>query len=334
MQFGSLKVFCDVARHRSFSQAAQVNHITQSAASQIVSQLERRMDVQLIDRSTRPLHMTALGRTFYEGCKRLLQQYSELESSIRSASAEIAGTLQVAAIYSVGLGDMEKYVKLLVSEDPGVQVHIEYLHPDRVYQRVLDGAADVGLVSFPRASSKLTALPWREEEMVLVCSARHAFARNLAVPIENLSGQKFVHFDRNLVIRKKVDRYFKQNGVAVEVVCEFDNIENIKQAVAVNAGIALLPEPTVRREVENRSLLALPLFGQRFTRPLGIIHRRRQRLSGTARRFIELLSGVPGRAGDSGPDENRNGDGNHAVSGSEPKKSPRVKSPGRAPARA
>src|SRR6202008_2327217 len=106
MHFGALKVFCDVARCRSFSQAAQANEITQSAVSQIVSQLEKRMQVQLVDRSTRPLRLTSLGQTFYEGCRALLVQYTELEANIRSARTEIAGTVQVAAIYSVGLGDM------------------------------------------------------------------------------------------------------------------------------------------------------------------------------------------------------------------------------------
>jgi DNA-binding transcriptional LysR family regulator len=326
MHFGSLKVFCDVARNRSFSQAAQVNHVTQSAVSQMVSQLERRMDVQLIDRSTRPLQLTALGRTFYEGCKAILSQYAELESSIRSARVEIAGNVQVAAIYSVGLGDMGQYVQRLVAEDPAVQVHIEYLHPDRVYEKVLDGTADLGLVSFPRASSKLDALPWREEEVVVVCPPRHPLAQQLAVPLEALARQKFVHFERDLVIRKKIDRYLKENGVGVEVACEFDSIENIKQAVAVGAGIALLPEPTVRREVKNRTFVALPLFGPRFTRPLGIIHRRRQKLSSAARRFMEILC-------DEGP--SRNGDAHCAAPDANGVKTAgRHKSPSRAPARA
>src|SRR5206468_6795290 len=87
MQLESLKVFCDVARHRSFSQAAQVHHMTQSAVSQIISQLEKRMDVRLIDRSTRPLRLTALGQTYYEGCKALLDQYDQLEARLRKAQA-------------------------------------------------------------------------------------------------------------------------------------------------------------------------------------------------------------------------------------------------------
>jgi len=195
MQLETLKVFCDVARQRSFSQAAQANDITQSAASQIVSMLERRMQVQLIDRSTRPLQLTSLGQTYYEGCKSLLAQYLDLEESIKTAHTRIAGTVQVAAIYSVGLGDMGQYVERFTAGQPGAQVHIEYLHPDRVYDRVLEGTADLGLVSFPKKSPKLTALPWREEAMVLVCAPKHPLAHNGAVQPRQLAGQKFIHFD-------------------------------------------------------------------------------------------------------------------------------------------
>jgi DNA-binding transcriptional LysR family regulator len=288
MHLDSLKVFCDVVRQRSFSHAARTKGITQSAVSQMMSQLERRMDAQLIDRSTRPLQLTALGQAFYEGCKTLLAQYDELEASIRTGRAEVAGKLAVAAIYSVGLGDMGQYVERFAARHPQAQVHIDYLHPDQVIERVLDGSADLGLVSFPKKTPKVSAIPWREEEMVLVCSPKHPLAAHLAVRMAELDGQKFVHFDRNLVIRRRMDRFLRDQGVTVEAACEFDNIENIKQAVAIGAGVAILPEPTLRREVQARTLIARPLFGCRMVRPLGIIHRR-QRLSAAARLFLELL---------------------------------------------
>jgi DNA-binding transcriptional LysR family regulator len=290
MQFESLKVFCDVARQRSFSQAAEANSVTQSAASQIVSQLERRTGVQLIDRSTRPLQLTALGQLYYEGCKELLDKYMQLEASLRTAQDQLAGTVQVAAIYSVGLGDMGQLVERFQTEQPNVKVHLEYLHPDQVYEKVLKGTADLGLVSFPRKSSRLTTLPWREEEMVLACSPRHALARNLAVKPADVEGEKYIHFDKHLRIRRQVDRFWRAQGVHVETVLEFDNIEHIKKAIEIDAGVALLPEPTLRREVQGRTLAALPLFGAHFTRPLGIIHRRQQ-LSSAARRFLDLLCG-------------------------------------------
>jgi DNA-binding transcriptional LysR family regulator len=289
MQFEALQVFCDIARCRSFTQAAQANHLSQSAASQIVSQLEERLGVQLIDRSTRPLQLTEPGRVYYEGCKRLIEQYTELEASIRNAESRLASTVQVAAIYSVGLGDMGQYVQRFAERCPEARIHVEYLHPDRVYERVLDGTADLGLVSFPRKSRDLTTLAWREEEMVLACPPGHRLAGQLFVRPAELDGEKFVGFDKHLVIRREVDRFLREQGLQVEVTAEFDNVETIKKGVEVAAGVALLPEPTLRREVQAGTLVAVPLFGCRFVRPLGILHRRQPKPSASALRFVELL---------------------------------------------
>ncbi|MBI1831168.1 MAG: LysR family transcriptional regulator [Planctomycetes bacterium] len=289
MQLESLKIFCDVVRHRSFSQAAQESGITQSAVSQIVSHLEKRMNVQLIDRSTRPLQLTAVGLTYFEGCKQLLEEYEKLEASIRNARVQITGSVRVAAIYSVGLGDMGQYVQRFQAELPKTQVHIDYVHPDRVYEQVKDGTADLGLVSYPKKAAHLAVVAWRDEEMVVACSAKHSLAARLALPMRELDGKDYVHFDKALVIRRRVDRFLREQGVSVNVVAEFDSIENIKQAVSIGAGVALLPEPTIRREVKARTLAAIPLYGCAFTRPLAIIHRRGHRLSAAAKRFMELL---------------------------------------------
>jgi DNA-binding transcriptional LysR family regulator len=289
MQFESLKVFCDVARCRSFSQAARANEVSQSAASQIVLQLEKRLGVQLVNRSTRPLQLTGLGQAYYEGCKGLVEQYLELEVSIRKAQTQLDATVQVAAIYSVGLGDMGQYVERFAAQEKSAKVHIEYLHPDRVYEKVLAGTADLGLVSFPRQTRKLTALPWRQEDMVLACSPQHPLARFKIVQPAQLAGEKYIGFDKGLVIRREVDRFLRDQGVVVEPALEFDNIENIKKAIEISAGVALLPEPTLQQEVQAGTLAARPLTGCQLVRPLGIIHRRHHKLSATALRFIELL---------------------------------------------
>ena len=101
MQLESLKVFCDVARCRSFSRAAALNGLSQSAASQIVLMLEKHLDVQLVNRATRPLQLTELGRVYFEGCQRIWQQYQELEATIKQVQGELAAMVRVAAIYSV-----------------------------------------------------------------------------------------------------------------------------------------------------------------------------------------------------------------------------------------
>jgi DNA-binding transcriptional LysR family regulator len=158
-----------------------------------------------------------------------------------------------------------------------------------VYERVQGGSADFGLVSFPRKSRELLALPWRDEPMVLTCAPGHPLAACKSVRPAQLDGAKFVGFDRELAIRRQVDRFLREQGVSVEVVMEFDNIENIKKAIEISAGVALLPEPTLRREVEAGTLVARPLAGARLVRPLGILLNRHHKLTTTVLRFMDLL---------------------------------------------
>lgn len=291
MQFEALQVFCDIARCRSFSQAAAAQQppLTQSAVSQIVHQLEKRLGVQLINRSTRPLQLTEMGQAYYQGCKQLVEHYLELEASIKRGQPQLTATVQVATIYSVGLGAMGQYVQRFADEQPFARVHVEYLHSNRVVEKVLDGSVDLGLVSFPRKSRKVVVLPWREERMVLACPPAHPLAGQTAVRPAQLAGEKYIAFDKELGIRRQVDRFLRQHGAAVEVALEFDNIENIKKGIEIAGGVALLPEPTLRQEVEAGLLVARPLAGCRFVRPLAIIYRRQNRPSPAAQRFIDLL---------------------------------------------
>lgn len=289
MRLEAIKVFCDLIHSGSFSKAAETNAISQPTVTRFVHQLEEHLGGQLVDRSKRPLQPTALGRAYYEGCKRLLEQYAELEVALRRGQSDLTLTVRVAAIYSVGLGDMGHHVERFRRDNPSAKVQIEYLHPDQVYQRVRDDLADFGLVSFPGRSRELTVLNWREEEMVVVFAPGHALARCKRIPPARLNGEKYVAFEKRLVIRNKVDRFLRGHGVRTDVAFEFDSIENIKKAVEVGTGFALLPEPTIRQELEAGTLLSRRLQGARMVRPLGIIHRRQHKLGSAALAFIDLL---------------------------------------------
>jgi DNA-binding transcriptional LysR family regulator len=285
----SLKIFCDVVRQRSFSRAADENDISQSGASQVVHQLEEGLGVKLIDRSKRPFVLTPEGEVYYEGCRGVVERYSALEDKVRTLHQEVVGRVRVASIYSVGLHHMNRYLQEFLTQYPKANVRLEYLHPDRVYQSVEDDVADIGLISYPKSSRTLQAILWREEPMVLVCAPGHPLARRRSVALTELHGEKIIGFDHDLTIRGEIDRALNAHRVEVRVVMEFDNIETIKRAIEIDAGIGLLPEPTVLREVQARSLVAVPLDTDELVRPLGIIHRRGRELSSTAQRFIELL---------------------------------------------
>jgi DNA-binding transcriptional LysR family regulator len=289
MHLKSLKVFCDVVGRRSFSRAAEENGISQSGASQVVNQLERHLGTKLIDRSKRPFSLTAEGEIYYSGCRKLVERYFSLEERIRTLHDEVVGRVRVASIYSVGLHHMNRYLHQFLSQYPKANVRLEYLHPHRVYEAVENDQADLGLVSYPKASRAIKAIGWRQEPMVLVCAPAHRFAKRQCVALEEVAGEPIVGFDADLTIRREIDRVLYEYRDELRVVMEFDNIETIKRAVEIDAGVSLLPTPTVVREVAAGSLVAVPLSSDELVRPLGIIYRRGKDLGVTARRFVELL---------------------------------------------
>src|SRR5574341_1260493 len=289
MTLDMLKLYCDIVRLHSFSQGAAANQVSQSAASQAIQQLESELDVRLIDRSKRPFMVTPEGRGFYEGCLDVLQRFEKVRAQIAATQTLIAGSVRVAAIYSVGIHIMSDHMQRFMSLHPQAKVRLEYLHPHKVVEAVLTDEADLGILSYPPANRSLTILPWRSETMVFVCHPTHRLARRKIVAAADLNSENFVAFDANLRIRTAIDRCLRKHGARVKVVMEFDNIETIKQAIAVGAGVSILPRPTILKEVGSRTLVAIPLAMTELARPLGIIHRRGKLLTPTIARFLELL---------------------------------------------
>ena len=290
MTLDCLRIFCDVVRQRSFSRGAELNGVTQSAASQTIHQIEKRLGVRLIDRSRRPFVLTPEGRTYYDGCKDLIDGYLAVEARTRSSHDDAAARLIVASIYSVDLYDMHQYVRRLQALCPGSHIRLDYLHPNKVYERVLNDEADLGLISCPRAPRELQVIPWRDEPMVLVCRPGHPFTRQTGLPLSQLNGEDFVAFDSDLAIRRHVDRYLRQCRVNTHVIMEFDNVEAIKRALEFGAGVSFLPEPTVRREVASGTLAVVPVAELDLVRPLCIIRRRAGRTTPAMTSFMDLLT--------------------------------------------
>ena len=289
MQLETLKLFCDVVRLRSISRGAAQSGVTQSAASQAIQQLEAELDVQLLDRSQRPLHPSVEGRGFYEACRTLLAGFERARADLAASRQRVEGTVRVAAIYSVGLHDMSRHMQPFMAMHPNARVLLECLHPHKVVEAVLGDGADLGILSYPPSSRALSVLPLREEPMVLVLHPTHRLARRRIVAPADLQGERFVAFDHDLAIRRAIDRVLRRAGVRVEVVMEFDNIETIKQAIAIAAGVSILPRRAVAMEVGNRMLSAVPLAIGGLVRPVAIIHRKGRRLAPAVARFIDVL---------------------------------------------
>jgi DNA-binding transcriptional LysR family regulator len=300
MHLKSLKVFCDVVGKRSFSRAADENGISQPGASQMVHQLEEHLGVRLIDRTKRPFVLTPEGEVYYNGCRKIVQRYFALEEEVRTLHQEVAGRVSVASIYSVGLSHMNRCLQKFLQQYPKANVRLQYQHPRRVYELVESDQVDLGLVSYPKSTRTIKAVPWREEPMVLVCSPEHRLAKLPSVMMKDLEGVELVAFDSDLEIRQEIDKVLASHDVQVHSAMEFDNTETIKRAVEINAGVAILPQPTVDRELTAGTLVARTIADADMHRPVGIIQRRNKVLGKTARRFMQLLQAEE-RAGQESP---------------------------------
>ncbi|MBI4483187.1 MAG: LysR family transcriptional regulator [Acidobacteria bacterium] len=289
MNLETLQLYCDVVRLRSFSRGAAENGVSQSAASQAIQQLESELHVLLLDRSKRPLAMTPEGRKFYETCRTLLQSLEQTRAEITAGQREVAGTVRVAAIYSVGLHGMSGHMQRFLSLHPNVRVRLECLHPHKVVEAVVNDEADLGVLSYPPANRALSVVPLRSEPMVFVCHPGHRLARHRLIKATDLNDEPFVAFDADLAIRKAIDRDLRQRNVKVRVIMEFDNVETIKQAIIIGAGVSLLPAPTVVQEARLRTLSAVPFDIPDLVRPIGVIHRRNKPQTPAVARFLELL---------------------------------------------
>src|SRR4029453_6508853 len=150
---------------------------------------------------------------------------------------------------------------------------LECLHPHKVVEAVKNDEADLGILSYPVATRALEVVPPGGEPMVLVAHPAHRLARRRSLSAAELNGEKFIAFDRDLAIRKTIDRALKQLGVKVEVVMEFDNVETIKQAIGIAAGVSILPRPTVVMESGMRTLATVPLALSGLARPVGTLRK-------------------------------------------------------------
>jgi DNA-binding transcriptional LysR family regulator len=289
----SLKVFYDVVRKRSFSQAAVEHGMTQSAASQSVQHLEEFLAVKLIDRTKRPFILTAEGQKFYDGLSGILRQFDTLVDEVRmggSPDSGVTGHVVVASIYSMGLSYLPTLEEEFSRQFPEASLTYQLAHPHEVYRMVEQGTVDFGMVSYPDTTHTIQSTKWRDEPMILVASPRHRLSTlGEKINPQDLSQVGLVAFAQNLKIRQEIDRQLRTLGITMRIVVELDNIDSVKHAAIVNSGVAILPKLTVQTELAAGSLRLIECQGLELTRPLGIIQRRDVAMTRAARSFMEMI---------------------------------------------
>jgi LysR family transcriptional regulator, transcriptional activator of the cysJI operon len=289
MQLESLKMFCDVVETGSFSRAAQLNHVTQSAVSQQIRALETRYEQRLLSRSARQVTATPAGERLFRGCKEILSRFAEVELEIREQASEVSGACNVSTIYSVGLHELQSLQRQLLKTHPKVNLRLNYRRSDQVYDDVILGAADLGLVAYPQPRAGVDVIPFREDKLAVVFPPSHPLANKQKVSMTAVAATAFIAFDREAPSRKGIDKLFRDKGFELNPTMEMDNVETIKRAVELGLGISVLPVPTVKPELAMGTLVTRPFTEGVFTRPIGILVRKGKYLARAAQAVLDAF---------------------------------------------
>jgi len=290
MNLKVIKTFCDLVDTGSFSEAAKLNSVSQSAVSQQVAALEGELSTQLLCRGGRSALATEAGQVFYQRGGEILHRYDRMLTEMRTADAADRGLLRVGTIYSAGFYLLDAYIREFHRVRPDVSLQVEYSKWDRINAAVVRGEMDLGVVALPRKHADLEILPLADEQLLAVCSPRHRLASKKLVDPKDLADCDFIAFEPDVPTRKHIDTLLRRCRVRVHVAMEFDNVETLKRAIEINAGISILPAGTVRDEVADGYLHAAKFRRpERWVRRLGVLRRRGKAPRAAEKQFLDIL---------------------------------------------
>lgn len=292
MDLDALRLFVDLAETGSFSKTAGKHFVSQSAVSQRVRSLEKELGHRLVERGKgRPgAHFTEAGERTLTYAREILARAESMRRELADLGSEIGGALNVATVYSIGLHALTPAVTTFLRQYPQVNLHLEYLRTDRVYEALQAGTIDCGIVACPKERSGIIVQLLPAENMVVALPPDHPLAAQETIAAIALQGLTFVAFAPDIPTRDLIDNYLQEHGVTVRVTQAFDNIETIKRVVEIGLGVSILPEPTVEREVRDGTLVIRPLAGSPLTRPTGVLLPKGRTPTRALERFLAVLT--------------------------------------------
>jgi DNA-binding transcriptional LysR family regulator len=289
MQVESFRVFRDLVETKSFSRSASLNGITQSAVSQQLRSIEQRLRVPLLERTSKQFALTREGQLLYEASREIISHYQRFTHQLEEMRNIISGTIRLAAVPSVGIHELPPYIKEFLRTFPQVKVQVDYRRSNQVYESIADGEADVGFVAFPSPRKGLKVETFKKDTLHIIAAPGHPLTKKGTVPLSDLAQWKIVSLAPEMPTRLGLDKILAARGLKVLPKMEFDNVETLKHAVEINAGVAFLPKSVVASELAAGTLVTIPHAGAEIVRPLGVVSRASRVVSPAVKRFLKAL---------------------------------------------
>lgn len=291
MDTDALNAFVTIAKHGSFSIAAQHLHLTQPAISKRISKLEEKLNHRLFHRMGRELQLTEAGQALLPRAEHLLRELSEVERGIRDLSGEIVGTLRVATSHHIGLHHLPPILREFASTHSNVNLQFEFLDSELAHERVSTGDCELAVVTLdPNMERHLESFAVWDDPMYAVASSDHELAQLSTMTLESLSQHPAILPDLNTYTGRIIQNSFSTAGLPIQINMTTNYLETIKMMVSVGLGWSILPATLI-----DDSMTILELEDLGLSRTLGVVKHRRRSLSNAGSAFLDVVRNFSGK---------------------------------------
>lgn len=287
--FRQLKVFEAVARHLSFSRAAEELFLTQPAVSMQVKQLEEGAGLPLVEQVGKRIRLTEAGALLAQTARRVAGEFREAEAGLSALKGLEAGTLSIAVV-STAIYFAPHLLARFAARHPGVRVRLREANREQVLKLMAESEVDLAIMGEPPEGSGLDVEYFADHPLGIVAPPGHPLVSQPGLEPAALAGEMFVMREAGSGTRRTMARYFEQYGVAVRTGMEMTSNESIKQAVMAGLGLGFLSLHTVGLEISTGRLRILDIRDLPVRRRWNLACRSGRICSPPARAFRQFVA--------------------------------------------
>jgi DNA-binding transcriptional LysR family regulator len=283
-----LKVFEAVARHRSFSRAAEELHLTQPAVSTQVRKLEEHAGLPLFEQLGKKIHLTPAGAQMLQCSREIIQKFKEAEEAMARFKGISGGQLNVSVI-SAGDYFFPRLLVDFAQRHPGVTLNFGVCNREELLAQLDANQTDLAVMVRPPGDADTVAEPFAPHPYVIVAAPSHPLAGRKRIPVTRIAREPFVVREQGSDTWNSMREAFGERMADLNIAMEIKSTETIKQAVMAGMGVSFLSAHTISRELQAGSIAVLDVQG--FPRMLNwyVVHRHTKRLPPVAQAFKSYL---------------------------------------------
>lgn len=286
MNLNQLQIFCTVAKHLSYSVAAEELLITQPAVSQQIKALERHLNVKLFERQGHKLFLTEAGEAVLGSAQAILTARAEMEHNLALLRGSTRGRLALGANTTGGMYVAPSIIAAFRELHPEAEATLQVESTSRICDRVMQSMIDVAIVTGPIEDRRFVVRDLCDDELYLIVAPTHPFAGRASVSMEEVAGEDFAVPEPGSRTRSQIEAAFAARGLHVSVTMQLPGTEAVKKAVESNLAVGMVSRHAVPRELGLGVLCRVPVDGLEIHRPVQVLYRKGKHLTPLARRFL------------------------------------------------